>query len=278
MTPEQRYLLDLAGCVHLPQVLTADELGAAQAAADRYISMAPDDWPEGFGADLERRDLTAYRHGFAFDPALEVLTRHPGTWPILMELTDYRPRFTSGTLGLNHHRHIFHSLHAGWTPSKRPDTRRLYVDDGKIRCTDFILFVYLTDVFPGDGGLLVLPGSHKANFAMPEGMFYAQGTQEAHDVPLGVVNLPARAGDVLVISERVIHGVLNWNPQDRDRRFLILRYSVQNQIGSYMDPFPEAVKQRLSPETLELTSLAPYSTIKQIVQDRCGDEVAHLVR
>ena len=73
-------------------------------------------WPPGFGADLEHRDITGYQNGFAFDKSLEQLALHPTTWPILMELTNYRSRFTSGTLGYNHHRHWFHPLDAGWTP------------------------------------------------------------------------------------------------------------------------------------------------------------------
>ena len=162
MSPENRYFFDLTGYLHLSNVLSAEELKAAQKAADRYINMAPEEWPPEFGADLERRDLTGYQHGFAFDKSLEALTRHPTTWPILMELTDRRPRLNGGTLGHNHHRHIFHKLHAGWQPSKRPDVRRYYVEDSQVRCTDFVFFFYLTDVFPGDGGLIVLPGSHMA--------------------------------------------------------------------------------------------------------------------
>eukprot|EP01050_Picozoa_sp_SAG11_P052244 SAG11_NODE_30161_length_303_cov_1.269608_2_plen_34_part_01 len=33
--------------------------------------------------------------------------------------------------------------------------------------TDFGMFVYLDDVQPGDGGLLLIAGSHKANFERP---------------------------------------------------------------------------------------------------------------
>ena len=113
MTPDQRYFFDLTGYLHLRGVLSAAELAPAQAAADRYINMPPEEWPPEFGADRTRRDLTPYQHGFAFDKSLEVLTRHSATWPILMELTDRRPRFNGGTLGYNRHGHRFHLLHAG---------------------------------------------------------------------------------------------------------------------------------------------------------------------
>jgi len=270
MTPEQRYFFDLTGYLHLRNVLTEAELKPAQEAADRYINMPPEEWPPEFGADLERRDLTGYQHGFAFDKSLEVLTHHPTTWPILTELTDNRPRFNGGTLGHNHHRHVFHPLHAGWTASKQPDVRRYYIDGDRVRATDLVFFFYLTDVFPGDGGLIVLPGSHKAHFDRPKDMFYPGAYDDenfvAETVPPGVHNVCARAGDVLVMPEHLMHGALSWKPKDRDRRFLILCYYVQHMLTGQRRPFPDAIRDRLDPETIDLLELAPYSETKDIVK------------
>jgi ectoine hydroxylase-related dioxygenase (phytanoyl-CoA dioxygenase family) len=47
-------------------------------------------------------------------------------------------------------------------------TRRYGVKDGHIHCNDFICFFYFTDVNPGDGGVVVLPGSHKSEFERPQ--------------------------------------------------------------------------------------------------------------
>ena len=96
MTPEQRYLFDLNGYLHLRQALSDDELNAAQKAAERYVTTPESELPEGFGKDGKR-----HLHGFAFDKALERLTVHPATWPIVTELTNGRPRLTSGTLQVN---------------------------------------------------------------------------------------------------------------------------------------------------------------------------------
>ena len=271
MTPEQRYFFDVAGYLHVENVLSQEELKSAQAAANRYITMAPAEWPAGFGADLERKDVTGYQHGFAFDKALEQLVVHPTTWPIMMEFTNYRPRFGSGTLGYNTHHHCFHPLHAGWTRGKQPDTRRYYIHNGEIRCTDFIFFFYLTDVFPGDGGLVVIPGSHKSEFLFPKDYYYSSTYYDgfvADYVAPGVANITPKAGDVVIISERTIHGVLNWKPEDRDRRFLIMRYNLQYNVGGSSEPFSEEIRARLSPETLEMAAMAHYETIKDIVEER----------
>ncbi len=274
MTPEQRYFFDLTGYLHLKEVLSGAELKAAQEAAEQYIRMPPAQWPPGFSADLERKDITGYKNGFAFDKTLEGFTLHPATWPILMEFTDSRPRFTSGTLGYNRHGHLFHPLHAGSTPSRRTDTRRYYIQDGKIRCTDFIFFFYLTEVLPGDGGLIVLPGSHKSVFERPANMFYQDQYDNedyvAEGVPPGVHNFTPAAGDVVIISELLIHGALSWKPRDRDRRFMIMRYGVQHMVTGSIRPFPEEIRARLSPETLELIEVAPHNHTKEIVKQRAA--------
>ena len=48
MTPEQRYLFDINGYLHIPNVLSDSELVAARAAVDRYITTPADQLPEGF--------------------------------------------------------------------------------------------------------------------------------------------------------------------------------------------------------------------------------------
>jgi hypothetical protein len=54
---------------------------------------------------------------------------------------------------------------------------------GELRCNDMIIFIYLTEVQPGDGGLGVLPGSHKAEFMRPPALFGARGRERATDIP-----------------------------------------------------------------------------------------------
>ena len=56
----------------------------------------------------------------------------------------------------------------------------------------FDVFWYSTNVNPGDGGFIVVVGSHKAEFELP----YEQKTYaSAEDLPDGVVNITPKAGD-----------------------------------------------------------------------------------
>ena len=257
MTPEQRYFFDVAGYLHLENVLSSKQLAACQKATQRYIDTPVDQLPEGFGKDGKR-----HINGFAFDKTLESLVFHPKTWPIIMELTNQKPRLTSGTLQVDLPDSGGVGLHCarddyGW------ESCRYEVRDNKIYCDNFVVFPYFDDVFPGDGGLLVVPGSHKASFPRPKTMFYNGNVVDTNDLPLGVINLTPRAGDVLIISELLTHGILPWNPPDRIRRILVLRYTPQHKGGGGPS---ETLKDRLSSQTLELMAPAHYTHSKNITQ------------
>ena len=151
-------------------------------------------------------------------------------------------------------------------------TRRYDVKDGQIHCNDFAIFFYFADVYPGDGGLVVLPGSHKANFERPAGLFFPDPEKPPDELHPALVNVTARAGDAIVLSELLTHGVLIWKPKQRYRRFLILRYTTQffQDTGGHRNPFPPEVVERLSSETVELAQPASYTHIKDIVKSEQG--------
>mgnify|MGYP001166394611 CR=1 FL=1 len=259
MTEEQRYQFDLWGYLHIPGALSEKEVEAARAAAQRYVDSKPEDLPPGFGIE-EKRHL----HGFAFDKALERLTMHPASWPIVKELTKGRPRLSSGTLQVNLPDTLDKAqrLHCakddwGW------DAVQYEVRDSRVFSDHIVVFPYLTDVLSGDGGLLAVPGSHKSMFERPRSLFNEGMIEDASDLPPGVVNITPKAGDLVIITEALTHGVLAWTPKDRNRMILVLRYHPQYQ-GS--ESFPDVIKERLSPETLELVSKAGYQDEKEIVK------------
>ena len=131
-------------------------------------------------------------------------------------------------------------------------------------------------VHPGDGGLIIVPGSHKANFPREKDYFYpesysADGVYNddffSTDVPEGMLNITPRAGDVVMISELVTHGALSWVPRDRDRRFLTLRYMQQHESvrgRGDLRCFSAEVCARLAPETLELIAVRDFNDTKEI--------------
>lgn len=76
-----------------------------------------------------------------------------------------------------------------------------------------VVMYALKDVNPGDGGLIAVPGSHKANHPFrPE-----------HDSHL-VINPSLKAGDMLIFTEALVHGTRSWKSPN-GRRSLLYKYS-----------------------------------------------------
>lgn len=260
MTPEQRYFFDVFGYLHLKGAIEAEDLAAAQEAAERYVNTKPEEVPPGFNIHQKTDGWYRFEYGFAFDRALEKLAMHPASWPIVIELTRERPRLINGTLLVNR-RQEGTRLHCaredfGW------GSTRYEVRNGQIFCDNLVVFPYLTDVNPGDGGLIVLPGSHKAEFDRPFEMFYADG-KITDEIPDGVVSITPKAGDIVIISELLTHGTMPWKP-DRDRRTLVLRYQPQHQGGT--TNIPEPILERLLPETRELIERQGFNHVKEVVK------------
>jgi ectoine hydroxylase-related dioxygenase (phytanoyl-CoA dioxygenase family) len=271
MTPIQRYLFDTTGYLHIKNALTSDELAKAQDAVRRYIDASADKMPFGPG------DFLPF---LVFDKALENLVLHPAIWPIITELTGDRPRMLpSSYLKITTHNDAPLRLHSlrepvagklGPRPERYWQGGHTYCYEGKIQCDYFNIFWYFTDVLSGDGGLVVVPGSHRSVLTRsPEvsrslfnnGEFFSDGS-----LPQGVVNVTPRAGDVVVVNEELTHGAMKWNPTDRDRIVFLLGCGPQHVVGSQLtEDFPQELLDRLSPETREFLEMAPLRHTKEIV-------------
>ena len=70
-----------------------------------------------------------------------------------------------------------------------------------------------------------------------------------------------RSGSGQADGRAQAQGVLPWKPTDRRRRMLVLRYRPHHRQSG---PIPEAVIQRLAPETRELVESAHYTHKKDI--------------
>ncbi len=174
MTPEQRYLFDVSGYLHLKNVLTGKELEKCQQSVERCIHTPIDQLPAGMSSSYPGTETSVggIGSGFSFDKSLEQLLFHPVTWPIIKELTDNKPRFDRGTLAVNtHFTTQMTPLHCAREDFGWQSTRYEY-KKGRIFCDTFVIFFYLTDVYPDDGGLIVLPGSHKTEIQRPPNYFF----------------------------------------------------------------------------------------------------------
>ena len=76
----------------------------------------------------------------------------------------------------------------------------------------------LADEGPGDGGVAVIPGSHKANLACPRSMIKWEKHQEH------VLEVNGKAGDAIIFTETLTHGTLPWTAA-HERRALLYKFS-----------------------------------------------------
>eukprot|EP00300_Choanocystis_sp_HF-7_P023304 c233_g1_i2.p1 GENE.c233_g1_i2~~c233_g1_i2.p1 ORF type:complete len:319 (+),score=63.66 c233_g1_i2:36-992(+) len=102
------------------------------------------------------------------------------------------------------------------------------------------------------GGFAIVPGSHKANFEMPEEI----AQLETGIIP-GLIHIPqVRAGDAILFTEATAHGALPWNG-DIERRTLFYRFApptsgygrgyTYNFPKEFLDELDEAQRSVLEP-------------------------------
>jgi hypothetical protein len=241
---------DLRGFLVVRGALAPAEVEALNDSYDRFPDLQSGQW---YG-NAQRRDYTLDT-GFELhnlldcgDPTFDVLIDHP-SW------VDHARRYAGeqGTYveGVTIDEHIatirtaggHHPVHSGGHDAS---IRTQYaMRDGKFRCGQLNVLVALTDIGPGDGPTMIVPGSHKSNLAHPLVGDYERGDRMdglPHAEPVH-----ARAGDALLFVDACLHGGSSrTNPGER--RVVILRYGppwAQPRFGYRLSP---ELLDRLTPE------------------------------
>ena len=110
----------------------------------------------------------------------------------------------------------------------------------------------------GDGGLFLVPGSHRGSFNRPREMFNWPG--HPAPAPPGTLDVCPKAGSFVIMTEATTHAATPWTPTDRVRRSLALRYQPHDfaahswfgEPDTKYEFLPEVITRRLAPESLEL--------------------------
>jgi hypothetical protein len=241
---------DLRGFLVVRGALAPAEVDALNHAYDRFPELANGEW---YG-NAQRRDYTLDT-GFELhnlldcgDPTFDSLIDHP-SW------VDHARRYAgeAGTYveGITIDEHIATSRHAGGhhpvhSGGHDASVRTQYaMRDGRFRCGQLNVLVALTDVGPGDGPTMIVPGSHKSNLPHPLAGDYARGDR-MDQLPFAEP-IHARAGDALLFVDACLHGgSTRTNPGER--RVIILRYGppwAQPRFGYRLSP---EFLDRLTPE------------------------------
>ncbi|MDA0337094.1 MAG: phytanoyl-CoA dioxygenase family protein [bacterium] len=238
MTEAELYLFDVHGWLRIPQVLSADELAAANAAVDHHadrIAIRPNDLARESGTlagATGRGDLGGMlTWDKPYCEPFRAMMVHPRLTPYLEALLGPGFRLEGmGTITMDEGAEGFW-FHEGGEPFDR--SRGFLYRNGRMYTGMTNAAVQLADVGPGDGGFACLPGSHKANYPCPDDIRLYEAHQER------MVQPTARAGDVILFCECLMHGALRWTAHHQ-RRTVIMRYNngvtSESVMGSYTPP------------------------------------------
>ena len=273
MTEEELYLFDTLGFLRVEKVLDQDTVARAYESSQRIVRDYERllDWPKGSSYGDK------YRNAFLHDKVLERISYSPQLMHYICHVTNDQPRLIDGTMMVQNADHGFHNFHLRKDIDSeiREDAPRFYTDvvNRQIYMDFVTFFVYLTDVRPGDGGLLVVPGSHRASFKYPPGMFYEK---DAHPVDpasrqnLGFINVTVNAGDVIIMPLRLNHAALPWLPRDRDRVVMFYTYRPQFYYSAQTDQMLEGARAEgieLDEATIDLISMREKAELKEVVKN-----------
>jgi len=114
------------------------------------------------------------------------------------------------------------------------------------RCGQVNMILALTDIGPGDGGTMVIPGSHKANLIHPGVKAGWDENQKIEEVE-GAIEVHLQRGDALLFVDAMSHGAsTRTNPGER--RVVIFRYGPLWGNTRYGYRYSPELLERLTPE------------------------------
>ena len=130
------------------------------------------------------------------------------------------------------------------------------VVNGTFRCGQVNILLALTDVGPGDGGTMVIPCSHKANFKHLEIADDWQERMKNTTPPAGAIEVNLKAGDALMFADALMHGAIErTNPGER--RVVIYRYGPSWGNTRYGYQYSPELLARLTPERRKILQPIP---------------------
>jgi len=266
MNTREKFLYDLQGFLLVKEFLSAEEVKALNDAFDANWDKKindPNSHPAGNLVGTHPRGhfsgMLAWEQPWS--QLFRNLLAHPKLIPYLntmfgrgwkMDHSPFMLTSIAGTEGLRLHGSTSHLF----------DGSQYYTyANGQMRCGMIVCQFQLGDVNAGDGGLCVIPGSHKANFACPEEILIYEQNPEI------VYNVPCKAGDMVIFNEATIHGTLPWTAQ-HERRSLLYRYSpkyLHFAGGSYTTSQPDWVSELTEAQQAALEP--PYIYNRPLIED-----------
>ncbi len=253
------YFFDLNGFIVLRGALSKQEVADINAGIDALLPIEPGEWKgnvhgHNYGDDDGLNLQQIYEGGEAFEKLID----HP-SW---IEKVKY---FVGGadTFDYNHGPLFIDEcfanirgpgeaigLHSGGHEGTKRTQFRYY--NGRFHCGQINILMALTDIGPGDGATMVVPGSHKSHFPHPDSEAHRMRSEEASvDRVEGAVEVQMEAGDVLLFVDALCHGSAErHNPGER--RIIVFRYGPSWGNFRFGYQVSQDLIDRLTPERRQI--------------------------
>ena len=257
-TEMEIYLFDLRGYLILENALTAEEVDELNAGIDALLPAESGEWigyvhSTNFGANDGLNFQQIYEAGEPFEKLID----HPSWFEKIKYFVGGEGSFDwlHGPLFIDENFANLRGpgeaipLHSGAHECVK--RTQYMVKNGKFMCGQVNILIALTDMMPGDGATMVIPGSHKSNFAHPHFAQHDWNSAPSVDGVVGAVEANMKAGDALLFVDAISHGAAKrTNPGQR--RNIVYRYgpSWGNFRHGY-EPSPELL-ERLTPQRRQI--------------------------
>jgi hypothetical protein len=257
-TAADDFLFDLNGYLVLKNAIPRSHIAELNAIVDGIPRIDPGQW-HGY-VHREQFDASrgiAYQQIYEAGEPFERLIDHPN-------YIEHVKRYVGGENSFDHlHGPLFidenfvslrgpHeaiAMHSGnWHPVKRC---QYLVRNGQFMCGQINILIALTDIGPGDGATMVIPGSHKSNFKYPHEEQMNWQHSKSMDGALGAIEVYLNAGDAILFVDAICHGAAK-RKNPGERRISVYRYGPS--WGNFRFGYKpsEELLTRLTPEQRQI--------------------------
>lgn len=266
VTPENRFLFDLQGYIVLrgavdrglcEQLLRGVRAAEARDYPDAWREKLPPEKRAHRSKDTDVQSQIRLNGLPRHDPIFDEMIGHPAILPYLNDFMG-DPQLVN-TWSITKFKGVLPGWwHSGYGPEE-------YVfRDGTIRSPMLNVVTMLTPNTPGDGCLIVQPGSHKRNLALPSDKYGRMGRETP-----GAVEITGDVGDVVLFCESLNH---NGDAKSSEGLRTNLYYNhlvfprsiIAWDLGNIRHYWmPPEVRARFTPEQKKLTRWMEFVTVPE---------------
>ncbi len=259
---QQDYLFDLHGYLILRGAIEADDLHEMNQWVDAHAAYVDDPMrPERWIGHVElhsygKDDGVNFQNIIEGAPVFERLIDHPAWTPLAR-------KYINPTNGISIHENFLNVrgpggylyIHCGGHAPLQYLTFRQH-NTGAWMVGQINVLMALTEIGPGDGPTVLVPGSHKSTEIHPRLEIEGKGVvaiddHQAAGTALGMQEMYLNAGDVLFFTDALTHGSAE-RTNGGQRRAVIYRYSPRFVRTRFNYEWSDGLMKRLTPERRQM--------------------------